>query len=103
LISHRWSERLFGMFVPHFRRSRPSRGRDKLRDADEIISGRSKDEEPFDQLAPPMPGLAQPADGLDPSERLFNPLSDDGADAVSRMAGRAPINRRAAVGIVLGS
>ena len=49
-----------------------------------------------------MTGLAQPADRLDPAERLLDPLSLDGADAIAGMAGGARIDCRAAIGIVLG-
>ena len=45
-----------------------SRGGDNFRDADEIAGRRRQDKEPFDQAAPAVTGLAQAADGLDPSE-----------------------------------
>src|SRR3954468_17168724 len=39
-----------------------------------------------------MPGLAQPGGGLCPAEGLLDALSDDLADLVSGMAGRASVN-----------
>jgi NitT/TauT family transport system ATP-binding protein len=48
-----------------------------------------------------MPGLARTADRLDPPEWFFDPLALDRADAIAGMAGRARVDRRAAVGIVL--
>src|SRR5262245_18113240 len=48
-----------------------------------------------------MPCLAQPADGLDPAEWFLDPLALDRADAIADMTGRACIDRRAAVGVVL--
>src|SRR5262245_44316826 len=77
-------------------------GGQDFRDANEIVGGRRQDEEPFHQTTPAVAGLAQAADGLHPPERLLDPLTLDGADAVAGMSGRAPIDRRAAVAIVLG-
>src|SRR5258705_5549121 len=48
-----------------------------------------------------MPGLAQTADGLHPAKGFFDPLALDRADAIAGMAGRARVDRGAAVGIVL--
>ena len=70
-----------------------SRGGDNFRDADEIAGRSGQDEEPFDQAAAAMTGLAQAADGLDPSERLLDLLTLDRADAIAGMACRAPIDR----------
>src|SRR5215469_15670971 len=78
-----------------------SHGSQKLGDADEVIGGRGQDEEPFDQLAPTMACLAQAANRLDPSERLFDPLSLDRAEAITRVAGGATVDRRATVGVIL--
>src|SRR4051812_26966096 len=39
-----------------------------------------------------MPGLAQPGGGLCPAEGLLDALSDDLADLVAGMAGRASVN-----------
>src|SRR5271165_2430134 len=69
--------------------------------ADQIVGSGCEHEEPFDQGATAMPGLAQAADGLDPAEWFFDPLALDGTDAIAGMAGGASIDRRTAVGIVL--
>ena len=50
---------------------------------------------------PTVPGLSQAADRLDPTEGLFDPLSLNHADGVSRMAGGAAIDRRGAMRVVL--
>jgi len=73
----------------------------KLRDADQIVCGGGEDKEPFDQVPPSVPSLSQAADRLDLTEGLFDPLSLNHADGVARMAGRAAIDRRAAMGVVL--
>src|SRR5450755_2729518 len=78
-----------------------SRCGQNLRDANEIVGGKSQDEEPFHQAAATMPGLAQTADGLHPPKGFFDPLALDRADAIAGMTGRARVNRGAAVGIVL--
>src|SRR5476649_2343912 len=70
-----------------------SRCGEQLRDANEIVSGSSEDEEPFHQAAPTIPGLAQTADGLHPAKGLFDPLALDRADAIAGMAGRARVDR----------
>jgi hypothetical protein len=77
-----------------FRRSQ------KLRDANEVVRCGGEHEEPLHRAPTAMACLAQAADGLDPAERFFEPLSLDGADAIAGMSGRARIDRRAAVGIV---
>src|SRR5678815_5882749 len=82
-------------------RDSSSRGGDNFRDADEIAGRRRQDKEPFDQAAPAVTGLAQAAYGLDPSERLLDLLTLDRADAIAGMACRAPIDRRASIGIIL--
>src|SRR3990172_7278099 len=48
--------------------------RQQLGDADQVVGGGGEDEEPFDQAAAAMTGLAQAADGLDPAERFLDPL-----------------------------
>src|SRR3974390_1772486 len=72
-----------------------------LRNAHEIVGGSGQDKEPLDQHPSAMARLAQTADGLDPAEGFRDPLSLDRADAIAGMAGRAGIDRRATVGIVL--
>ena len=80
-----------------------SRCGQKLGDANEIVGDSSQHEEPFHQAAPTIPGLAQTADGLHPAKGLFDPLALDRADAIAGMAGRARVDRGAAVGIVTPS
>jgi hypothetical protein len=48
-----------------------------------------------------MPGLAQTVDSLNPCKGFFDLLALDCADAIAGMAGRARVDRGAAVGIVL--
>src|SRR6266404_8798567 len=67
----------------------------KFWDANKVVSGGGEHEEPLHQAAAAMTGLAQAADGLDPAERLFDPLALDCADAIAGMAGGARIDRRA--------
>src|SRR3984893_14128793 len=78
-----------------------SRCGEQLGDANEIVSGSSEDEEPFHQAAPTMPGLAETADGLHPAKGFLDPLALDRADPIAGMAGRARVDRGAAIGIVL--
>src|SRR5436305_2791774 len=72
------------------------------RNAHEIVGCGGEHEEPLDQAAATMPGLAQTADRLDPAKWFFDPLALDRADAIAGMSGRARVDRRAAVGVVLG-
>src|SRR5246500_1581698 len=72
-----------------------------LRNTNEIVGRGGEHEEPLDQAAATMPGLAQTADRLDPPEWFFDPLALDRADTIAGMPGRARIDRRAAVGVVL--
>src|ERR1043166_6441115 len=75
--------------------------RQKFWDADEVVCSSSEHEEPLDQPAAAMPGLAQTPDRLDPPEGFFDLFALDGADPIAGMAGRARIDRRAAVGVIL--
>jgi hypothetical protein len=75
--------------------------RQNLRDPDEIVSSSGQYEEPLHQATATMAGLTQTADSLHPPERFFDPLALDGADPIARMTGRARIDCRPAVGIVL--
>src|SRR5246127_5826360 len=72
-----------------------------LRNTNEIVGRGGEHEEPLDQAAATMPGLAQTADRLDPPEWFFDPLALDRAETIAEMSGRAPIDRRATVGVVL--
>ncbi len=62
-----WDFASFSSFQTHL-----CGGRQKLWDADQIVCSGGEDKEPFDQVAPPVPGLSQAADRLDPAERLFD-------------------------------
>src|ERR1043166_5626952 len=75
--------------------------RQKFWDADEVVCSSSEHEEPLDQPAAAMPGLAQTPHRLDPPEGLFDLFALDGADPIAGMACRARIDRRAAVGVIL--
>src|SRR5262245_7355185 len=83
------------------RQADSSRCRQKLGNANEVVGGSGEDEEPFDQVATTMAGLAKAADGLHPPEGFFDAFALDRADAIPGMPGRARIDRRAAIGIVL--
>src|SRR5206468_916501 len=78
-----------------------SRCRRNFRDANEVVGSGGQHEEPFHQATATMSRLAQASDSLHPSERLFDPLALDCADAIAGVSGRACIDRRAAIGIVL--
>jgi hypothetical protein len=69
-------------------------GRQKLRDADQIVCGGGEDKEPFDQVAPPVPGLRRPPVVLIQPNGLFDPLSLDHADGIARMPSGARVDRR---------
>lgn len=56
-----------------------------------------------DALQSAVHGLSNPADGLSPTEGFLEPFADDLADAVTRMAGRATIDRAAPAPSVVGS
>jgi hypothetical protein len=70
-------------------------------DANEIVSGRREDEEPFDQGAATVPGLAEPTNGFEPTERFLDLLSLDHADAIAGVMRGPRINGRPAIGVVL--
>src|SRR5271154_1544809 len=78
-----------------------SRRRQNFGDANEVVGGRGQYEEPLHQVSSSMACLAQPADGLDPAERLLDPLALDRADAIAGMTGGARIDGRTAIGVVL--
>src|ERR1700737_5419414 len=78
-----------------------SRCGQKLRDANEIVSGCRQHEKPFHQRPPAMSGLAQPAHRLNPTEGLFDLFSFDRADAMTGVASSPRVDCRATVGIVL--
>ena len=57
---------------------------------------------PLREAASAMSGLAQAAHRLHPAEGFFDALALDRADSIAGMASCARIDRRAAVGVVLG-
>src|SRR5215467_1436912 len=79
-----------------------SRGCQNRGDANEIVSGRREDEEPFDQGAATVPGLAEATNGFEPTERYLDLLSLDHADAIAGVTRGPRINGRPAIGVVLG-
>src|SRR5579871_329891 len=77
-----------------------SRG-EELGNANQIVSSRGQNKEPFHQAATAMTGLAQAADRLHPAEWLFDPLALDGTDAIAGMSRGARVDCGTAIGIVL--
>ena len=75
----RYRTRGFGCRVSSFsrRQTDSSRRSQNFGDANEVVGGRGQYEEPLHEASAPMACLAQPADGLDPAEWLFDPLSLD--------------------------
>lgn len=71
-------------------------------EAHQIVGSHGELELLIDALQSAKYGLSNPADGLAPTERLLDPLADDLADAVTRMAGRAAIDRAAAAPGIVG-
>ncbi|MET4022086.1 Xaa-Pro aminopeptidase [Bradyrhizobium sp. S3.2.12] len=70
-------------------------------DANEVVGGRSRYKEPLHQVSASMARLAQPADGIDPAERLLDLLALNHADAIAGITSGARIDCRAAIGVVL--
>src|ERR1700745_1774733 len=97
----RYAPTMEGSFAPFSTLQADSSYRQKFWDADEVVGGSSEHEEPLDQAAAAMPGLAQTPDRLDPPERFFDLFALDGADPIARMARRARIDRRTAVLVIL--
>jgi hypothetical protein len=52
-----------------------SYGSQYLGDWNEIVSGRREDEEPFNQVAAAVPGLAEAANAFEPTEEVLDPVS----------------------------
>jgi hypothetical protein len=71
-------------------------------DANEVVGGRREDEEPFNQVAATVPGLAEATNGFKPTERLLDLLPLDHTDAIAWVACSPRINCRSAIGVVLG-
>src|SRR5215469_10395765 len=71
-------------------------------DANEVVGSGRENEEPFNQAATPVPGLAEATNGFQPTERLLDLLSLDRADAIARVARGPRVNCRPAIGVILG-
>ena len=83
---------------------RSARHRDRHSgEAHQVAGGHGELELLIDALQSAKHGLANPADGLAPAEVLLDPLADDLAQAVARMASGAAVDRAAAApGVVAG-
>jgi hypothetical protein len=68
----------------------------------QIVGDRGEGEAPIDLRLAAQFGPAQAGDGLDPAERLLDPLADALALGVARMARGAPVDRRASAAGVAG-
>ena len=66
--------------------------RQEVADPHQVVGGGSEGEHPTDPVNTSMPGLAQAADGLHPTEDLFHPFALDLTDGVTRMAGGAAVD-----------
>src|SRR5262249_2455766 len=77
------------------------RCRQKFWDANEVVCCSSEHEEPFDQAATAKQSLAHTPYRVDPPDRFFDLVALDGADPIAGMAGRARIDGRTAVSVVL--
>src|SRR6516165_1588593 len=71
-------------------------------DANEVVGSGRENEEPFNQAATAVPGLAEATNGFQPAERLLDLLSLDRADAIARVARGPRVNCRPAIGVILG-
>src|SRR3546814_7194112 len=61
----------------------------------QIVGNGREGEGQVDASPPAEPGLTQSGHGLDPAERLLDPLADALAGGIAGMAGGAPVDRRA--------
>src|SRR5437016_5673304 len=68
------------------------RGLRQIPHANQIVSRRGEGEHPSDSVLASMPGFAQPRDGLDPAEDLFDSLALSLADRVAFVSRGALIN-----------
>src|ERR1700749_3148017 len=68
----------------------------------QIVGDRGEGEAPIHLRQAAQFGPAQAGDGLDPAERLLDPLADALALGVARMARGAPVDRRASAAGVAG-
>src|SRR5208337_3943983 len=58
----------------------------------QVVGGGSEGKRPTDPLGTSMSGLAQPADGLDPTEDLFDSFALDLTGGIARMASGAAVD-----------
>lgn len=84
------------------RASRSCGRSEQLGQPDQIIGGRREGERPVDLLEAAELGSSQACDGLDPAERLLDPLADAQAGCVAGVASGAAIDRRTSAADVLG-
>src|ERR1700736_3943267 len=75
--------------------------RKQLWNAHEIVGRGGEDEEPFDEATPAMTRLAQRCHRLHPAEGLLDALAFDLADGIARVTGRAAVDGRTPVGVIL--
>ena len=73
----------------------------KFSHSDEIVSCGGQGEVPIDFLNPPVSGLSQIADHLDPAKGLFNALSNLDARLVAFVTRRSAINGRFTILVIL--
>jgi hypothetical protein len=86
-----------GAVRPVSGRTAPWSGRlEQLGQPDQVAGRGGQGEHPADPGGAAMPGLAQAAGGLDPTEGFLDPLADALADDVAGIARRPAIDRRAA-------
>src|SRR5512137_2071791 len=64
----------------------------QIANSHQVIDRQCEAEHPIDPCHPAMAGLAQPADGLEPTEDLFHPLADTLTNRIARMPGGALID-----------
>src|ERR1700730_13378679 len=58
----------------------------------QVVGGGREGKYPTDPVRAPMPGLAQAADGLHPTEDLFHLFALDLTDGITRMASGAAVD-----------
>ena len=80
-----------GMGFGGLRASGRRRG-DEFGQPDQVVGGGGRGEHPAHPVEPAMPGLGQPAGGLDPAEALLDALAQPLARGVTRMPGGAPVD-----------
>src|SRR6266566_4941107 len=74
----------------------------QLSDSYQVVSGGGEDEDPVHPFGTSMAQLAQQSNRLQPAEYLFDPFALTLTDLIALMAGRATVDSRPAIGVVLG-